>query len=251
MRNAVIKAIIRHCFTGTGQEFQDWWQQHLQTGHGLQLIFTPNPEQSVLATDSDTFRDCLLSGDQLLADGAGLVWASRLEGVTLHRITGVDMTAWWLRVNRQGKVSTLLIGGRDNVAADLARQVDPDDQWCSGISGHLNVAAAHDPAYQDQMADEEQAIFDAIKKRKPQVVLVAFGAPWQEEFLCRHREQLAKLGVKIAMVCGGAFDYLTGQAPRAPGWLRAIGLEWLFRLWQEPWRWRRQLRLIRFIHLVV
>jgi N-acetylglucosaminyldiphosphoundecaprenol N-acetyl-beta-D-mannosaminyltransferase len=77
--------------------------------------------------------------------------------------------------------------------------------------------------------------------------LVAFGAPWQERWVIEHKKSLK---VKVIMVVGGALDVWAKKVPRAPlGW-RKIGCEWLWRLMHEPWRWRRQLRLIQFMGMV-
>jgi N-acetylglucosaminyldiphosphoundecaprenol N-acetyl-beta-D-mannosaminyltransferase len=220
-------------------------------GEGLTLVFTPNPEQCVLAVESAEFRECLLSGDVLLPDGIGLVWAARLLGKKLERQTGADTLERWLKKAKEEKIPTLLLGGRDGVAEHLARWYDPEGQWCWGLAGHVNVAAASDPQYRSTVEKEEEEIFSLIKTRRPIAIFVAFGAPWQELWLCRHREQLEKLGVKQAMVCGGAFDYLAGRVKRAPTWVRSIGLEWLYRLVREPWRWRRQLKLLKFVRLMI
>ena len=82
-----------------------------------------------------------------------------------------------------------------------------------------------------------------VNKYKPDILLVAYGAPWQEKWLWTNRHRLkAKVGIGV----GGAFDYLTGHAAVPSEWINKLGLEWLWRLVHEPWRWRRQLSLIRF-----
>jgi len=80
------------------------------------------------------------------------------------------------------------------------------------------------------------------------ILFVAYGMKKQEKWIWRN---LPKIPVKLAIGVGGAFDYLAGAVPRAPGWLRNIGCEWLYRLICQPWRWRRQLNLIRFVWLVL
>ncbi|MBU4098660.1 WecB/TagA/CpsF family glycosyltransferase, partial [Patescibacteria group bacterium] len=80
------------------------------------------------------------------------------------------------------------------------------------------------------------------------ILFVAFGHPKQEEWIY---ENLEHLPVKVAMGVGGAFDYISGRVERAPFMIRAMGMEWLYRLIKEPWRWRRQLALGRFVWLVV
>jgi len=77
---------------------------------------------------------------------------------------------------------------------------------------------------------------------------VAYGAPQQDLWIARN---LTRLNVPVAMGVGGTFDFIAGQAVRAPLWMRRAGLEWLHRLWHEPWRWRRMLALPKFIVLVI
>ena len=81
------------------------------------------------------------------------------------------------------------------------------------------------------------------------MVFVAFGAPWQEKWVIEHEELLNKSGVELVMVVGGSFDMLLGGLKRAPMWIRAIGMEWLFRLAQEPRRFKRQLKIFKFVGL--
>jgi N-acetylglucosaminyldiphosphoundecaprenol N-acetyl-beta-D-mannosaminyltransferase len=77
-----------------------------------------------------------------------------------------------------------------------------------------------------------------------EILLVAYGAPQQDLWIARYREQLK---VKVAMGVGGSFDFVVGHIPRAPRWMRQVGLEWLYRLYQQPSRWRRMLRLPLFV----
>ena len=96
--------------------------------------------------------------------------------------------------------------------------------------------------------DEAEAIIDLVRQAAPQVLLVAFGAPAQEQWIMAHKD---RLGVPLAMGVGGAFDFLAGRVPRAPFAWQRWGLEWLYRLAREPWRWRRMLALPRFAQLVL
>jgi len=77
------------------------------------------------------------------------------------------------------------------------------------------------------------------------------GAPHQEEWILEHRQLLKNSGCLIALTVGGAIDMILGKLTRAPLWMRRFGLEWLYRLIQEPWRWKRQTRLIKFAWLVM
>ena len=87
-----------------------------------------------------------------------------------------------------------------------------------------------------------------IQRAEPDILFVAYGAPVQDKWIARNLE---RLGVPVAMGVGGAFDFVSGRAKRAPRWLQRVGLEWLHRLLHEPWRWRRMLALPKFVWLVV
>jgi N-acetylglucosaminyldiphosphoundecaprenol N-acetyl-beta-D-mannosaminyltransferase len=95
--------------------------------------------------------------------------------------------------------------------------------------------------------NETKDVERLIKELRPEVVLVALGAPAQEKWLVQERELLAASGVRVAMAVGGSFDVLLGLVARAPMRWRQWRMEWLWRLVQEPWRWWRMLVLPRFI----
>ena len=97
-------------------------------------------------------------------------------------------------------------------------------------------------------SSEENAIVEQIRVARPDVLLVAFGAPAQDAWIARN---LPRLQTSVAMGVGGTLDYIAGVARRAPVWVQRLGLEWLYRLCREPWRWRRQLALPRFVWLVL
>jgi N-acetylglucosaminyldiphosphoundecaprenol N-acetyl-beta-D-mannosaminyltransferase len=111
------------------------------------------------------------------------------------------------------------------------------------FAGSKNVSAETDL--------ERKETLTRIENFKPALLLVGYGAPWQEVWIDANRDGLEEVGVRVAMVVGGAFDEWAGSVRTAPGWLDRMGLKWLWRLVNEPWRWRRQLRLVEFMWLVV
>lgn len=232
----------------------------VEAGKSTQLVFTPNPEQLVLAKSHSSFGKILGKADYLLPDGIGIVVASRILSLfgksqpILERITGVDVVSGLL--DHFPKKKFLIIGGRAYVGFEYKKLQVVDVANKSGSSkgenskgavywheGFLNVT--------QPTADEQKHIVEQITKLKPDVVFIAFGAPHQEEWAVTNRELLQKAGVKLVMVVGGAFDMLFGKVHRAPKWMQRLGLEWFFRLSQEPWRWRRQLNLLVFVKMVV
>jgi N-acetylglucosaminyldiphosphoundecaprenol N-acetyl-beta-D-mannosaminyltransferase len=95
---------------------------------------------------------------------------------------------------------------------------------------------------------ESPAIVKRIQEAATDLLFVAYGAPKQDLWLANH---LAATGAPVGIGVGGTFDFITGRSRRAPGWIQRMGLEWLYRLIREPWRWRRQLALPHFALLVL
>lgn len=213
----------------------------------LCTIFTPNAEQIVQAHHDPSFAKVLGSADILLPDGAGLVWGYRLLSLfgraraPQQRISGIDVVQQLLDLGRQQKLKMLIVGGRELATYAQTRSTD-------GLS--LRWVEAYQQASVTTQA-EERGIVRIITEWQPDVVFVALGAPYQEFWVAEHAEVLEKAGVRIALVVGGAFDVLAGKLSRAPGWMRTLNLEWLYRLIQEPWRWRRQLRLFEFVQVII
>jgi N-acetylglucosaminyldiphosphoundecaprenol N-acetyl-beta-D-mannosaminyltransferase len=96
--------------------------------------------------------------------------------------------------------------------------------------------------------EEEEAILERIRTANADVLFVAYGAPAQDLWIYRNLERLP---VAVAMGVGGAFDFLSGRQRRAPRSMQRAGLEWLYRLYREPWRWKRMLAIPRFVLYVL
>ncbi|MBD3279615.1 MAG: WecB/TagA/CpsF family glycosyltransferase [Candidatus Pacebacteria bacterium] len=218
------------------------------------ILFTPNPEQLVLANQNPKFKAILHQADILVPDGIGLVWASKLlswfgQAQSLStRITGVEVVQALLpKIQKQGW-SSLVIGGRDYGNGGQVVELTKSFQV-----GELQPGLFWHPGYQDisqPTRQEEQQLQTVLQKLQPELVFVAFGAPFQEQWVIAHQDLLAQNKVRLVMVVGGAFDFILGKVKRAPTWVQRIGGEWLYRLLQQPWRWRRQLRLGQFIKMV-
>lgn len=208
---------------------------YLTSGRSHHLV-TVNPEFLVLAQGDPEFRAVLNAADLSIADGVGLVWAAKLLGYgTPPRVAGVDLVE---RLAETRRHSMFLLGGPPGVAEAAAAVLT---RRYSGVV--ISGTHAGSPA-----AEEEAGIVERVRAARPDILLVAYGAPQQDLWIHRN---LHALGVPLAAGVGGSFDFISGRVPRAPGWMRRIGLEWLFRLITQPWRWRRMLRLPVFVWLVI
>jgi N-acetylglucosaminyldiphosphoundecaprenol N-acetyl-beta-D-mannosaminyltransferase len=181
---------------------------------------------------AEIIRSCELVN----ADGQAVVWAARALGTPLpERVAGIDLMHELLAAAADRGLSVYVLGAREDVlraALDNLRERYPN----------LRVAGARDGYFGEDEADE---VVGAIRDAAPDMLFVAMSSPRKEYFLAEH---MPRLGVPFAMGVGGAIDVAAGRTRRAPRWMQRTGLEWLFRLAQEPRRmWRRYLRQNVFI----
>ena len=202
-------------------------------------VVTVNPEFVIAARRDSGFRRVLRQADLATADGMGIVWAARILGERLpERVGGVELLQQ-VAANAARLGHTLfLLGAQPGVAAAAGQAL---------VRHHPGLQVVGAYAGSPAPADEEM-IIAMVQRARPDILFVAFGAPAQDLWIAR---TLTRLGVPVAIGVGGAFDYLAGRVPRAPQPLQRAGLEWLYRLVIQPWRWRRMLALPRFAVLVI
>ncbi len=231
----------------------------VKVGVDLRIVFTPNPEQLVYAKSHSWFEKVLGKADVLLPDGMGIIVGSQILSVfgksepILERIAGVDIVSALLQHFSAKKV--LVVGGRGYFGAEygkwkivpvgghLSQEIKKNKVSLYWHEGFLNVT--------QPTSVEKKELLERITQLQPDIVFVALGAPYQESWIVENKKVLQESGVRLAMVVGGSFDVLLGKVARSPIWMQKVGLEWLFRLYQEPWRWRRQLNLLVFLKMVI
>lgn len=189
----------------------------------LRLIVTVNAEFVMLAQDDPEFMKILNGADLAIADGIGLKLAGVKQIVPGRKLVEV-------LIHKGYKVFYL----GSFVTAEMAEKYGGayDD-------GHENIKL--------QMSNSQinDKIIKKINQYKPDILLVAYGAPWQEKWLWANRH---KLKAKVGMGVGGTFDYLTGHISVPPELVNKMGLEWMWRLAHQPWRWKRQLALLKYLY---
>jgi N-acetylglucosaminyldiphosphoundecaprenol N-acetyl-beta-D-mannosaminyltransferase len=222
-----------------------WVVQRALAGGPPGYVVTPNAHHVALLRDSERFRDAYAGAALSVPDGVSLVWASRLLGAPLpERVAGVDLFEDVCAAAAGTGIRIFLLGGRSGAAEGAARVMR--EQYPG-----LEIAGTYCPPFGFERAPaESERVALAIRAAAPHVLFVALGAPKQEVWL---QENLAALGVPVGVGVGAAFDFVSGQVPRAPRWMRAAGLEWLFRMAVEPRRlWKRYaVSNTRFIALVL
>ncbi len=203
-------------------------------------VVTPNPEFVMLARRHAAFRAALAGAALAVPDGGGLLLAARLWGQPLReQVRGTDLVYQLAAAGARTGQRWFLLGAAPGVAAEAGRRLMAR---YPGLRVVGTYPGSPHPA-------DDAATCAAVRAAGPvDVLLVAYGAPGQELWMARN---VPRLRVPVAIGVGGVFNYLAGRAPRAPRWVRALGLEWLFRLLTQPWRWRRQLALPQFAALVL
>jgi N-acetylglucosaminyldiphosphoundecaprenol N-acetyl-beta-D-mannosaminyltransferase len=205
---------------------------------GVHTIYTPNAEIMMAAQRDPDLKEILSNADMLLPDGAGVVLASKIIKYPLkERVAGYDFTLNCFKLSSNMDISFFFFGGKPGVADEAVSNVKRDNP-------NINIVGTRDGYFSQ---DEESKIIDLINSAKPDVLLVALGAPKQEKWIHKNKH---RLNTKICIGVGGSFDVLAGKAQRAPEFFQKNGLEWLYRLYKEPWRYKRMMDLPRFILLV-
>jgi N-acetylglucosaminyldiphosphoundecaprenol N-acetyl-beta-D-mannosaminyltransferase len=196
-------------------------------------VFTPNVDHVVQAERHAAFREAYSRADLCLPDGMPLVWASRLLGPRLReKVSGSDLVLPLMRLAAERRWRVYLLGGAPGVAGQAAQKLADE----LGV----NVVGTDSPVVDaDGRAARPDETIEQVVAVKPDLVLVALGAPKQELWIDRYGDRIKPA---VAMGVGGSLDFVVGRIARAPAWMSRVGLEWLFRLWQEPRRmWRRYL----------
>jgi len=205
-------------------------------GKRLRQIVTVNPEFLVVAQKDEEFKKILNEADLSVPDGFGLKIGAKLSGQKIgERITGVDLTWEMAKLASERGWSIFLLGGKEGIAYKTSKRLKL-------IHPRLKIAGTY------AGKPDEKGIVEKINSTKPNILLVAFGAPKQDKFIFNNR---AKLNAKVAMGVGGTFDYISEVLPRAPKWMRSLGLEWLYRLIRQPSRIGRIFTAVIWFPLLV
>ena len=218
----------------TKAEAVDWVATAITQGPP-RMVISVNPERIMHAGRDPAFEAVLRGADLALADGAGVVWAARRLGHPLpERVAGVDFVAALAARGAARGWRFFFLGGGPGVAEAAGRVLS---QTYPGFILAGTHAGSPDPS-------SDAATIEAVRSSGAQLLFLAYGAGAEEAWLGRN---LAASGATVGMGVGGAIDFISGRARRAPRWMRNWGLEWLHRLWREPWRWRRMIALPRFV----
>ena len=202
-------------------------EQFIASRQPHQLV-TVNPEFVVAAQRDEEFRQIINNAALALPDGVGLLKAARfLQATPLpERVAGSDLVIKLAELSHQKGYRLYFLGAWEGVAEKAIERLKQDYPQLQ-VAGYF----AGSPALK-----ENEAIVQRILPTRPDILLVAYGAPIQDKWIARNLERLQ---IPVCIGVGGSFDFIAGTARRAPRWLQRLGLEWLHRLVMQPWRWRR------------
>ncbi|MBQ2695745.1 MAG: WecB/TagA/CpsF family glycosyltransferase [Clostridia bacterium] len=197
-------------------------------------VFTPNSEIIMVAHKDAEFCKTLNSGDLIVADGIGVVYASKILKAPLpERVAGFDLSSKLIEAVSDGSRSLYFFGGKPGVAELAIRNLTekyPALSVCGFSDGYFDEA-------------KEQQIIEDIKAKKPDILFVCLGAPKQEKWIAEHKDEL---GAKLLLGVGGSLDVWAGTVERAPEKYQKAGLEWFYRLLKQPSRFFRMMALPKF-----
>ncbi len=195
---------------------------------GRHYVVTPNVDHVVKIEKDLEFRKIYEDADLILTDGTPLMWIAESLGCPIReKIPGADMLPKVCEMAAKEGLTVFLFGAAEGVAKTAKRKLI---QKYPG----LKIVGAYSPPMGFERNEEEvEKAIRMINQKRPQILVVGLGAPKQEKFIYRYRE---KMNFHVALPFGAAIDFEAGMVKRAPLWMRRLGLEWLFRFFQEPGR---------------
>lgn len=216
-------------------DYPSWLLECLRQGKGAHVV-TLNAEMTMQAQQNTSLNNIIQNAELVIPDGAGVVMYLRwLCWQKVQRCPGIELAETLLKAigQEQADKTVFFYGGAPGVTAQAA------NDWQQKIPS-LNIVGTHSGYHS---AQEEQQLQKTLAQLQPQVILVGLGVPRQELWIAQNRH-LCPQAIWIGV--GGSFDIWSGSKDRAPAWLANNNLEWLYRLYKEPWRWRRMLALPQF-----
>lgn len=211
--------------------------RHILQGERTCYCVTPNAEMAYEALQDEGFRRLLNGAELVLPDGAGVILGAKLLKTPLkQKVAGIEFAQNMLSVMEELGSRLYLLGSKPGVAelaGEKMLEKHPKLQICGMADGYFK---------------DEAEVVEKINTAQADAVYVCLGSPKQEYFMQKHREALS---AKLLCGLGGTLDGIAGTVKRAPRWMIRLQLEWLYRLIKEPRRFKRMLRLPKFIFAAV
>lgn len=208
------QTLIRHALAARGKQQRPFYST---SANGQVLAVCVQQRRS---------RDLMLEADQIHADGMPMVHYSRMNSADPlpERIATTDLVHAVAERAQDANLTFYFLGGTDEVnslAVAAMRRAYPRLTFVGWRDGYFG-------------ADEEDSVIANIQACQPDILWVGLGFPFEQKFVSRNLHRLT--GIGVVKTSGGLFDFLSGKNPRAPGWMQRLGLEWAYRMCQEPRR---------------
>lgn len=192
-------------------------------------VVTSDANAILTSKQDEHYAEIIRNAALITPDGFGVIWGARLLNLPIYeRVTGVDMVTGICDTAARNGFKVFILGSEPGIAATAAQNL------MTRYPG-LNIVGTHHGMI---IRDEElkASVLRQIKEAKPDVLFVAMGIPLQEKFIAQYKEEL---GIPVLLGVGGSFDVYAGKFNRAPQYVQRMGLEWLYRVWIDPSRWKR------------
>jgi N-acetylglucosaminyldiphosphoundecaprenol N-acetyl-beta-D-mannosaminyltransferase len=198
-------------------------------------VITANPIMLMAALEDDQYKLVMQQAELIVPDGAGLVWAAkRIKNPVRERVAGIDLMMKLVEMAEDRQWKVYFMGASDPVIREAVSNLMKQFP-------RMIIAGYRDGYFTD--ADDAQVLED-LRKANPDLLFVGRAANQQEPWLCKYKDQLS---IPVMIGVGGSFDVLSGKLKRAPKLWQSLRLEWLYRLLQEPWRYKRMFAIPKFM----
>lgn len=216
----------------------DWLFQQAKTrGRSCHMV-TMNAEMAYAATQEPAFMQVLNQADLIIPDGIGVVWALKRQGIQIQRLPGVELVEAIFKAATAQNLKLAILGSSPDTLAAFTAKLDT-------ATREQALVFCQDGYFKPE---QEADLIERLQQAQPDILFVALGVPRQENWIASHRDSLR---IPVLIGVGGSFDVLSGRLQRAPVWMQRMHLEWLYRLYQQPTRWRRMLALPQFVMKVL
>ncbi|BCM90075.1 N-acetylglucosaminyldiphosphoundecaprenol N-acetyl-beta-D-mannosaminyltransferase [Abditibacteriota bacterium] len=205
---------------------------------------------AVLTSRSDPeYTEIIRRAALITPDGFGLVWGARLLGLPIYeRVTGVDMVTGICERAAKNGYRLYIVGSEEGVASTAARNLAQKYPGANFVGTHHGFWRRDGKAQGITSEQADALMADEIRRATPDVLFVAMGIPSQEKFIAA---QLERMNVPVCLGVGGSFDVYSGKFNRAPLTVQRLGMEWLYRVWIDPSRWKRMGYVPKFMLIAV
>lgn len=198
-------------------------------------IVTPNPEIVMRACKDESLKELINSSGLVLKDGVGIVIAQKMAGIEGNgRQTGFDTLTKIFKIADDNKAKIYIVGAKQETLEQSIEKIKADYP-------NIDIVGCHN-GYFDLDTEVEANIIEDIREKRPDIVVSAMGFPKQEKFIAK-LDGITSMSIGV----GGSLDVISGNLKRAPKWVQKIGMEWLYRLIQEPSRIKRQMVIPKFL----